>query len=506
MAAVLEQEDLSGATNQDAWKLMIVDDDQAVHQVTRMVLDDFEFEGKGLEFISAYSAKDALEKMEEHSDIALILLDVVMETDHAGLELARAIREDLRNHQVRIVLRTGEPGQAPEERVIVDYDINGYKEKTELTAQRLFTTVYAALRSYRDISVIERNKRGLEKVIESTAYIFGHENSRDFASSVLEQVASLLRMDRGIMYCRPIADGDGVTFDVAAATGDYVKYLGTNDERSTPLPETISRLLSQSLASGSNVYAESHCVLHFSDSSADENLFYVGEVCQLSDWERQLIELFCTNVAIALENVRLNTELRETQREIVHLLADAVETRSRETGNHVKRVSKVAAALAKAYGLSDTEVAILELAAPLHDVGKIGIPDEILNKPGKHDPDEWEVMQTHTTLGWELLNQSQKPVIRMAAKIARDHHENWDGSGYPEGRQAQDISIPGRIVAVADVFDALGSERCYKEAWEAEDIREYFTDQRGKKFDPELVDLLFAHWDDLIALREVYPD
>lgn len=505
MVAVLQQADLSGQPPIESWKVMIVDDDEAVHQVTQLVLGDFRFEDRPLEFLHAYSGREAYDMVQKHPDTALMLLDVVMETDQAGLELVRQIREQLRNHLVRIILRTGEPGQAPEEKVIVDFDINGYKEKTELTAQRLFTTVYSALRSYRDITIIERNKRGLEKVIESTAYIFGHENSRDFASAVLEQVASLLRMDNGVMYCRPsVADDGQVSFEVAAATGHYIKHLP--GDLSQPLPERIVDLLSESHATSKNLYRDEHCVLNFEDSAHRESLFYVGHVTRLSEWEQRLVELFCTNVNIALENVRLNTELQETQSEIVYLLADAVETRSQETGNHVKRVSKLARMLARHYGCDEKHAQMVELAAPLHDVGKIGIPDSILNKAGKHNAEEWEIMKTHAIIGYELLRQSKRPAIRMAAQICRDHHENWDGSGYPRGLSRDEISLEGRLVAVADVFDALGSKRCYKEPWEPAEIRRHMEAQIGKKFEPRLVEILFDNWDEALELRIQYPD
>lgn len=497
--------DLSGQPSLLQWKVMIVDDEESVHQVTELVLGDFSFEDRPLEFLHAYSAGEARNLFAEHPDIALVLLDVVMESDRAGLELVDVIRNELGNQQVRIILRTGQPGQAPEEEVIVRYDINGYKEKTELTAQKLFTTVYAALRSYRDITIIERNKRGLEKVIESTAYIFGHETSRDFASAVLEQVASLLRMESGVLFCRPVPGEEGrIEFDVGAATGEFKAYLPNSN--GNELPEDVTRMLEEAYQRKGNLYRNSHCVLHFTDSTEKESLLYLGKAPELSEWEQQLVELFCTNVSIALENVRLTHELQASQKEIVHILAEAVESRSQETGNHVRRVAKLAFMLAREYGISETEAAMIELAAPLHDVGKIGIPDSVLNKPGRHDREEWEIMRSHAEIGHAILRQSSKPIIRLGAQICRDHHENWDGRGYPDGRSGEDISLAGRIIAVADVFDALGSKRCYKEPWEDDAIRQFFTEQRGKKFEPKLVDILFDNWEEAQSYREKFPD
>ena len=149
-----------------SWKVLIVDDEPEVHAVTKLALNDFSLNGKTLEFISAYSGEEAKAIFNTHSDIAVVLLDVVMETDDAGLKVAEYVRNELDNHFTRIILRTGQPGQAPEKDVIINYDINDYKSKTELTAQKLFTVIIAALRSYRDIIVIEENRRGLEKIID----------------------------------------------------------------------------------------------------------------------------------------------------------------------------------------------------------------------------------------------------------------------------------------------------------------------------------------------------
>ncbi|MCB1552315.1 MAG: DUF3369 domain-containing protein, partial [Xanthomonadales bacterium] len=163
------------------WKVLIVDDEPEIHSVTKLVLGDFQFESRPLSFLSAYSGSDGKRRLQEHPDIALMLLDVVMETDHAGLDVARWTRDELKNTFIRIVLRTGQPGQAPEQRVTTEYDINDYKEKTELTTQKLTATVRVALRGYRDIMLIERARQGLERVIESSAFIFSRQRTTEFA-------------------------------------------------------------------------------------------------------------------------------------------------------------------------------------------------------------------------------------------------------------------------------------------------------------------------------------
>lgn len=487
----------------EPWHVLVVDDEPGVHDVTRLVLTGFRFEGRPVQLHHAYSAGEAKALLRERRDVAVVLLDVVMESEQAGLQLVRWIREDLENPHIRIVLRTGQPGQAPEHEVIANYDINDYKDKTELTAQKLSTMMYATLRAWRDISIIEANKRGLERVIASSVHIFSHQKSHEFASAVLTQLSNLVGMEKGALYCRP-RDERAPRFRVAAATGEYERYV--NRDADDGLPERIVGSLREAFMLRRNLFRSDHYVLFFTDSQHSESLLYVGETWRLSPMDYKLIELFCTNVSVAFENLHLNQELFDSQLEMVHLLAGAAETRSRETANHVRRVGLLAELLARGYGLAESDADTIRFAAPLHDIGKIGIPDAILNKPGPHTPEESLIMRTHTTLGAMLLAESRRPLLKMAAIVAHEHHENWDGSGYPRGLAGEDIPIAGRITMLADVYDALGSRRCYKEPWPADAIRAYIAEQRGIKFDPRLVDLLFSHWDRAESIRRLLPD
>ena len=188
----------SGAVDDDAsWKVLIVDDEEEVHVVTRLVLGDIIFEDRRIVCLSAHSAQEGYEMLAASPDIAVVLLDVVMETNQAGLELVQRIREELNNPFVRIVLRTGQPGQAPEREVITRYDINDYKHKTELTAQRLFTTVIAALRAYRGLRTIDRSKRGLEYIISISREIFRMQSLPDFTENMLGQMMDPVIGDDG---------------------------------------------------------------------------------------------------------------------------------------------------------------------------------------------------------------------------------------------------------------------------------------------------------------------
>jgi len=202
----------------------------------------------------------------------------------------------------------------------------------------------------------------------------------------------------------------------------------------------------------------------------------------------------------------LYNELEETQREIIYKLGEIGETRSAETGYHVKRVAEYSKLLAQKINLSKEDVDILFISSPMHDIGKVGIPDSILNKPGKLTVDEWKIMQTHSQIGFNILKSSNRAALRAAAIISHTHHEKWDGSGYPLGLKGENIHIFGRITALADVFDALGSERVYKKAWPLEKILELFENEKGKHFDPYLIDIFMENLDEFLQIKDKYKD
>jgi putative two-component system response regulator len=199
-------------------------------------------------------------------------------------------------------------------------------------------------------------------------------------------------------------------------------------------------------------------------------------------------------------------ELKETRLQIVQRLGLAAEYKDNETGLHVIRMSHYARVLGLAAGLSDTAAEDLLHAAPMHDVGKIGIPDRILQKPGALDKEEWKVMQSHSTIGADIIGEHPHGMLALARNIALTHHEKWDGSGYPRGLAGEDIPLEGRIVAIADVFDALTSARPYKAAWPVEEAVQYLRQQRGLHFDPELVDLFLERLPAIVEIKERWAE
>ncbi|MDG4476355.1 DUF3369 domain-containing protein [Thiovibrio frasassiensis] len=490
------------AVGKGAWKVLVVDDEEEVHAVTKLVLADFSYENKGLLFLHAYSGKEARALIAEHPDTAIIFLDVVMEKNDAGLEVVRHIREELKNSFVRIILRTGQPGQAPAEKVIIEYDINDYKEKTELTAQKLFTTMVASLRSYRDILTIDANRKGLEKIIDAATYICRLRSIKNLASGVLTQLVSILHLSENALYCQTsgiaVANLQG-NFKMLAATGAYEPYIDA--ETKGDLPDNVLDCVQQVTTLKKSICLDNRYIGYFCSERGEETVIYLEGWRDLSVLDRRMIEVFCSNVQVAYENVLLNQEIEGTQKEIIYTLGQLAEMRSLETGNHVHRVAEYSRLLAEKHGLSQREVEVIRLASSMHDVGKVAIPDAILNKTGPLSPAEFEVMKTHTIRAQEMLGLSDREIVKAAIVIAMQHHEKFDGSGYPKGLKGEEIHISARITAIADVFDALGSDRSYRQAWEMEAILDLIRTERGAHFDPVLVDLFFENIEAILAIK-----
>ncbi|OPH57280.1 histidine kinase [Paenibacillus ferrarius] len=227
---------------------------------------------------------------------------------------------------------------------------------------------------------------------------------------------------------------------------------------------------------------------------------------QFSDKDMEYLTLASSYAGKSLESALLTSEIEETQKEIIFRMGEIGESRSQETGNHVKRVAEYSYLLALGLKMSQEDAELLKMASPMHDIGKVAIPDSVLNKPGKLTEDEFKLMQNHTVIGYNLLKNSKRHILKTAAVVAYEHHEKWNGRGYPRGISGEDIHIFGRITALADVFDALGSERVYKKAWELDRILHLFKEERGQHFDPQIVDVFFEQLPAILRVREEYSD
>lgn len=488
----------------NTYKILIADDEEEVHQVTKMILKDFVFEGIGLTFLSAYTGEEVMDILKQQSDIALIFLDVVMEKSRSGLDVVEGIRHTLKNNLIRIILRTGQPGEAPEDEVIRKYDINDYRLKTELSARRLTTTVLNALRNYRDIRRFEQHHKGMEQIIQATSKMFRHNSLQDFLNSILEELSNFQKGPGSMVYMRAetIPSGvitlrEGKRNIVAAATGKYQPYVGVNLENVLELSMVNRKLIEEEKNPLDRVIKLAGGILITSYSeSMSANHIYIEGISEAFDIE--LIKLFLSNFSIALDNYVLNTMIASYQEEIVYTLAQTVESHFSETGNHVKRIADMMYQFALLLHFPEKEAHTVRLASIMHDLGKVGIPDKILKKEEKLTPEEFEVIKTHTSLGHEILIQSDLPVLKQAAEIALTHHERFDGSGYPQGLKGLCIPLTGRMLAIVDVYDAMTHERCYKQAYSREEALQYLEEQKQRHFDEQLVQVFIDHLDRIL--------
>lgn len=506
-----EEDEEESPKHSKSWKILIVDDEPELHAVTKLALSDFSLNGIGLTFISAYSGQEAIEQFKTHPDIAVVLLDVVMETDDAGLKVANRVRNELGNQFTRIILRTGQPGQAPEKHVIVNYDINDYKSKTELTAQRLFTVVIAAIRSYRDIMAIEENRVGLAKVVTASKDLFGCRSLETFFEGLIQQLSSVLGCTQSAIFVtRELSEISAKTSDnlsdyyVFAANGIYKHFYGkpVKNVLSEVQLKTCNRVLS---TKDIGLY-DDHIVSHCNGSHIGGSLLFLSNSHRaLNESNLQLIQLFSDSIQIAFENIVLLRDARLTQNELIERLCRAMDF-SAPTDNHIPRLVTICAVLAKHMGMDEQSIDRFKTAVPMHDVGNYRLPESLLKRDGPLNREEKREIQQHTFIGAAFLANSDNPTVKLASELAKQHHEKWDGTGYPNRLKEKDILLESRILTAADVFDALYNKRKYKEAWPIERVLTFFDSQKGKSFDPRIVELITSLQDELVSLQHSMKD
>ena len=349
---VLHLIDDTEAAREDAsarkWKIAVIDDDQAVHEGTRFALSDYMLNGQGLEILSAYSAAEGRTLLRAHPDIAAVLLDVIMETDVAGLELVEFIRDEIKNETVRIILRTGQPGQAPERRVIIQYDINDYKAKTELTADKLFTSLTAALRSYQQLERMVETRRGLEIIIDAASTLYDFRSMQRLAEGVLTQLSSLLNVDcAGILVLRDDGNKSGDDFAVLAGSGCYSRFIGAASSKS--LDADLRAMVEAAFKRRKHEFADHRTVLYVRTGSGREVVVLLQAERQLSDTDRALVQIFGSRLSIAFDNVILYQQLHDANTQ----LEDRVAQRTRALMQANRRLSAQWLRLQRANGFKN---------------------------------------------------------------------------------------------------------------------------------------------------------
>lgn len=296
---------------QASWRIMIIDDDPDVHSATTFALGSLEIQHRPLSFVHAYSAAEAREILQREKDIAIILLDVVMEHEDAGLQLVNYIRKTLQLADVRIILRTGQPGYAPEIDAIRDYDINDYKTKSELTRTKLYTAVTSAIRSYEQICSISASRRGLEMIINASTELMAKHGLQNFASGVLTQITGLLNLDTEGFVCarqNPLGDENTVNDLRIIASTASMSHLVDRSLADLDRPGVLN-LVSRSLGSKQSIYEADMTALYFNNAEKKDFTLFLEKGLQLNEMDRRLLEVFCGNVSVGLDNVILNSRL-----------------------------------------------------------------------------------------------------------------------------------------------------------------------------------------------------
>ncbi len=471
------------------WKLLVVDDEESIHQITTFALKYFEYNGQGLDIISAYSAAEAITKLREHPDIAVILLDVVMESSHAGLHAVEQIRNELKNYHVRIILRTGQPGQAPEQEVIEKYDINDYREKTELTQEKLYTTVRMGLKSYEYIITMQSHLNALEYIVQAAPTVFRITSLENMFRAIFSAAVDLIGLSEGSEI---IEDVEGFIAYPVTANGEYkvchsVNSVRGDRENQDVIADVMQQLQKQSsIIQGVFDLKKESFAIPITDKNKVLAVIIFEHILGISVYGEHLLNILAMQATVAFRNIDIYEMLSLEHAETINLLAVASEYKDEDMGEHMKRVESLAQLVAKELGMDEQISDKIAKASIMHDIGKLSVPDTILKKPGKLNKREFETVKRHTTNGAKILSgQSQ---YELACEIALSHHESYDGTGYPHGLKGDDIPVSGRIVGLVDVYDALTNNRPYKQAWTHQKAVDLIRDERGKKFDPEVVD------------------
>jgi response regulator RpfG family c-di-GMP phosphodiesterase len=500
--------------------ILVVDDEVVIRELLSDILLD-----EGFKVETAPHGHAALQCLKDRNDIVVLFTDIMM-PEMDGIELIREARKV--SPEIVPIVMTGyatlETARAAVKEGAYDYVVKPFN------LSEIKLAVSNALERY---NLINENARlheitDLFNISENIASIRDEDQLLEFVlRAALDRVGAM----RGSVM---LVSEDGHSLKVAKSVGlpdqsqgaridrdnsisgwvaQHVRPLLVADIESMPEFQKLSRNLHDTSfmsvplerkASPSEKFALAETGLP--RVIAVLNVNHKRDESPFTESDLKALSILANHAAAALENVRLIKDIEDSQREIVYTLGEIVETRSKETGQHVKRVAEYSKLLALKYGLNQSEAEILRIASPLHDVGKVGIPDAILNKPGKLTDEEFDIMKTHAQLGYEMLKHSKGVVLQTAAIVAWQHQEKFNGKGYPQGLAGDEIHVYGRITSVADVFDALGTERVYKHAWPLDDILDLFRRERGEHFDPQMVDLLFANLEEFLEIRDAYPE
>ncbi|NOQ31906.1 MAG: response regulator [Helicobacteraceae bacterium] len=450
------------------YNILIVDDTLKNIQLASTILKQ-----EGYKIVFATSGEQAIERLNGH-DFDTILLDIMM-PGIDGYETATIIKNDENTEEIPIIFLTANADQ--------DSIVKGFESGASDYISKPFNPVELKLRVKTQCELFNAKKQIKEQLDDNLTLLKQYKKMVDEGS-----IVSKTDLSGKITYVN----------DKFIAISGYAKeeLLGEphNIVRHDAAQESIYKDMWQKISN-------QKCWRGIIKNRKKNGDTYVvnSSIMPILDKDNNTQEYMSIRTDIT-EAYELKEEIQSTQKEIISRFGEAIESRSKETGAHVKRVAEYSYMMATLCGLSESEAQLLKNSSPMHDIGKIAIPDHVLLKAGKLTSEEFDIIKTHPEIGYEILKTSERPMLRTAAIVSQQHHEKWDGSGYPSGLKGEDIHIYGRITAIADVFDALGHERVYKKAWPEEKIISLFKEERGKHFDPNLVDLFL---DNIDTVREI---
>jgi response regulator RpfG family c-di-GMP phosphodiesterase len=497
----IEENEIEEEIPKENWKIMVVDDESDVHEVTKLALKQFSFNGRGLEIISAYSGNEACRIIEEHPDTVMILLDVVMESDTAGLDVVKFIRDTLQNTFVRIVLRTGQPGVAPAQEVILNYDINDYKDKSELTSERLFTTVIASLRAYQDIITIEENSRSLEELVRASSSIFELDSSERLISNILGQLNNILGPVDHSFFCGIPAfykNEPNKEPILLAGTGKYESLF--NQKLADIISPDQLEDIKKSYSEEETFFVNNRAIVYFKSKNNLANVAFVEECKETDKLARKLVDVFSTTAASALDNLHLFEQFCKVQKSAVNSLLNLAKQKDEKVGNFMQGVAELAMRIAHEIhaegrlkeSVSQAFVKQIGLASILHDIGNVGILYGEAVSPAN---DEFDLSSKSTSASARIFEETAKKTsgrnyLTMAAEIAIARSERYDGSGYPNGISGDSIPLSARIISVAEFFINQTTRLAMPEGWPYERTMARLNEEAGQRFDPLVVETL----------------
>lgn len=487
--------------SESPWRILMVDDDRVLYQVRRKALESVRFRGRPVTLMSACTIDEARALLAADPGIAVALIDLVLGRDQSGLDLVPTIRETLGNRHIRLILNTAFPTMAMERDVVERYEINDYRTKADLDSDRLLAVIIEALRNYDSIRAADLARQEMSAVRTAVVRLFNSKSLEQFYEAVADGFAELPGVGTHLVVCRS-ADAGGVA-SVCAARGRFAALAGR------PLAALddpqLADLVDAALIAADGPLSRSGFLSFRIRSRQNETLVVCAECVEGTALSAETLHIFSTQAKSVFDQLLATEETYAVQIAAIRAFAQVSGRNDHDTGSHLSRIERLSTEVARELlargdypdAVNEELVGKIGLASLLHDIGMVWVPDDILLNAGELSDEEFEIIARHAKAGFRVLDQAARPVrgrnlLRIAAEIARWHHERWDGQGYPDGLSGDSIPIAARIVAVADAFEAMTSERPFRPAFPVDKALSKIVGKAGVKYDPKVATALEA--------------